>query len=231
MTKERNAVLLEVGELVRGLQRRQIDDAAVLDELTRSAARFVPGAHYAGITVVRPTGEIETVAATHHYAVALDDVQRHHRQGPCLSAGWQYRIIRIDDLSAEERWPRYRNAALALTPIRSVLSLQLFADPKSIGALNFYAETTQVFDDESVELGLVFATHTALVWNIVLRNEQFHSALASRDIIGQAKGMIMERFDVDAVHAFELLKRLSQNSNTPLAEIARRLVDANHPPR
>jgi len=82
-----------------------------------------------------------------------------------------------------------------------------------------------------VELGLIFATHTALTWNLLRRDEQFKSALASRDIIGQAKGMIMERFNIDAVQAFELLKRLSQNSNAPVAEIARRLVYADHPPR
>lgn len=63
-----------------------------------------------------------------------------------------------------------------------------------------------MFDDHSVEVGLVYATHIAIAWNIVLRDEQFRSALASRDIIGQAKGIVMERFDVDAAHAFELLR-------------------------
>jgi AmiR/NasT family two-component response regulator len=94
--------------------------------------------------------------------------------------------------------------------------------------LNFYAEHSNAFDDEAAELGLILATHTAVGWNMVRRDEQFRSALASRDIIGQAKGMVMERFKIDAVQAFELLKRLSQNSNTPLAAVARQLVESAH---
>lgn len=70
----------------------------------------------------------------------------------------------------------------------------------------------------------MLATHAALAWHMVRRDEQFRSALASRDVIGQAKGMLMERFDLDAVRAFELLKRLSQNMNTPLADVAQQVV-------
>jgi AmiR/NasT family two-component response regulator len=100
-----------------------------------------------------------------------------------------------------------------------------------MGTLNLYAESTGVFAEDSVELGLIFATDTALIYDIVRRDEQFKRALASRDIIGQAKGVIMERFNIDAAQAFELLKGLSQTSNAPVAEIARRLVYADHPPR
>lgn len=93
-------------------------------------------------------------------------------------------------------------------------------------ALNFYAESPRVFDDDSVEMGLIFAAHTTLAWNMLRREQQFQSALAGRDIIGQAKGMLMERFDIDAVAAFNLLRRLSQDSNVRISEIARRVVAA-----
>jgi len=229
---QRNVILLRVGEMVRELQLRPTGDASgLLHELNRDAAEFVPGAQYAGISLITRKGAIETPAYTHRYAVVLDDIQRRHQEGPCLAAACGHHIIRVDDLSVEQRWPRYQPAAIAATPVRSILSLQLFADPQHMGALTLYAEPTHVFDDDSVELGLIFATHTALTWNLLRRDEQFKSALASRDIIGQAKGMIMERFNIDAVQAFELLKRLSQNSNAPVAEIARRLVYADHPPR
>jgi hypothetical protein len=232
LVEQRNAILLQVGELVRDLQQRSAKDAdSVLEELTRNAAKFVPGAQLAGITVVGRKGAITTVAPTHAFVITLDDVQRTHGEGPCRTAGIEHQIIRIDDLSKEQRWPRYRDDAIRFTSVRSILSLQMFTDPKSTGALNFYAERTYVFDDESVELGLIFATHTALVWNLARSSEQFRSALASRDVIGQAKGMIMERFNVNAVEAFELLRKLSQTSNTPVAEVARRLVDAEHPLR
>ena len=107
------------------------------------------------------------------------------------------------------------------------MAFQLFADQRTMVALNFYADQPHAFDDGAVELGLMMATHTALAWNLVRRDEQFRSALASRDLIGQAKGMIMERFTINASEAFELLKRLSQTSNQPLAVIARQLVESD----
>jgi len=91
------------------------------------------------------------------------------------------------------------------------------------------AEPVNAFDDGSVNLGLIFATHTALVWNMMRRDQQFRSALVSRDIIGQAKGRLMERFDIDAAEAIELLRQLSQESNTPIAQIAQRVVTGDRP--
>jgi hypothetical protein len=229
LTGHRNAVLLEVADFVGELAHRRLDDDSALADLTGTAAKLVPGAQYAGIAVVR-RGAVETVGATHRYVASLDDVAQEHAEGPCLSAAWDKHIVLIDDLTTETRWPRYRRAAMELTPIRSILSFGLFGVAKSGGALSFYAEQPHIFDGESVEMGLVFATHTALLGDMVRRSEQFQSALASRDIIGQAKGMFMERFNINAEQAFELLTRLSQNSNVPVAEIARQHVYANHPP-
>ncbi|WP_420329856.1 ANTAR domain-containing protein [Mycolicibacterium aromaticivorans] len=187
----------------------------------------VNGAQYAGITLI-DEGGIRTLAATHDYPRLLDDVQRDVGQGPCLSAAWIQHIIRIDDLPEEMRWPRYRDAVVAQTPIRSVLSIRLADRGKAISALNFYADAAGAFDDDSVEQGLIFASHTVLTWTALDREQRFQSALASRDVIGQAKGMLMERFDIDAVAAFELLRKLSQERNVKLVEIAQRLIDADH---
>ena len=133
-------------------------------------------------------------------------------------------MVAIEDLSTETRWPRYRDAALPLTPIRSILSFRLFSDGKGLAALNLYAEGAHKFDEESVELGLIFAAHTSVAWNTMRRTEQFRSALASRDVIGQAKGILMERFAIDAFAAFDLLRRLSQESNVKLIDIAEKVV-------
>ena len=221
-----SGLVLEVAELVRNLERDVPDADTVLAELTESAVKSVPGAQYAGITIAFRNGKVRTASATGHYPTILDEIQQRHGAGPCLSAAWEQHVIRIDDIASEQRWPRYCRDAAEETPIRSILSVQLFADHRTMGALNFYAEQPGAFDDDAVELGLIMATHTALAWNMMRRDEQFRSALASRDIIGQAKGMIMERFKIDAVQAFELLKRLSQSSNKPLVAVARELVEA-----
>ena len=78
-------------------------------------------------------------------------------------------------------------------------------------------------------MGLIFATHMAVAWNSARRDEQFRMALASRDTIGQAKGMIMERYGIGAIQAFEMLRKLSQDSNMPLARIAQELVEKSRP--
>ena len=179
------------------------------------------------MTVVSRGGVISTAAATGGYARVLDDIQQRHKEGPCLSAAWDHHAIRIDDMRTEQRWPQYRDDALAETPVRSVLAFELFVDDETLGALNFYSERPVAFAVESQDLGLIFATHIALAWKILRRSDQFRSALATRDMIGQAKGIIMERFQVDAVRAFELLRQLSQESNTKLADIAQHIVDLN----
>jgi transcriptional regulator with GAF, ATPase, and Fis domain len=227
MTARRQSGLIhEVAELAQTLQRQEATDVdTLLGDLTESAVSAMPGAQYAGITVASRNGKVRTAAATDRYPVLLDEIQQRCEEGPCLSAPWEHHVIRIDDMQLETRWPAYCRDARE-TPVRSIVSFQLFADHHTMGALNFYAEQPKAFDQEAVEMGLILATHAAVAWNMVRRDEQFRSALASRDIIGQAKGMIMERFKVDAVQAFELLKRLSQSSNTQLAVVARQLVES-----
>jgi hypothetical protein len=145
-----------------------------------------------------------------------------------LAAVWENHTVRLDDMASETRWPDYCRDVLAQTDVRSVVSYQLFTGPRRFGALNFYGDTPHAFTPQSLEVGLIHATHIAIAWQMLTRDQQFRSALASRDVIGQAKGIIMERFKVDAVHAFDLLKRLSQEANTPLADVAERLVDPDH---
>lgn len=222
----RDEIMRNIAELVQHYQRCSAGgEGEILTRLTVGSLQHMPAARHAGITEATPDGKVRTVAATDSYPRMLDEIQQHYGEGPCITAAWRHRLVRVDDINHESRWADYCSAAAYETPIRSILAFQLFSVDGSTGALNFYAEHPHAFDDDAEEIGLVLATHTALVWNMVRRDDQFRSALASRDIIGQAKGLIMERFDIDAVQAFELLKRISQNSNTPVAEVAERLVN------
>jgi GAF domain-containing protein len=159
----------------------------------------------------------------------LDAIQQRHREGPCLTSAWEHKTIHVVDLKEDFRWPSYRRDSLAETPIRSIMAFQLFIADESMGALNVYSEEPEAFDRETEEVGLIFATHSAVAWNSARRDEQFRQALASRDAIGQAKGMIMERFGVGAIQAFEMLRKLSQDSNVRLTDIARDLVEKASP--
>ncbi|BBY42972.1 GAF and ANTAR domain-containing protein [Mycolicibacterium celeriflavum] len=221
---EREDTHLRIAELVRGLYNRP-DVDTVIAELAEHAAVEIPGAQYAGITITRKSKSVETPAATNLYPMLLDKIQQRHQEGPCLTAAWDEKIVYVADLETDDRFPRYRRDALAETPIRSIMAFQLFIEGETMGALNVYSETPDSFDDQSRSIGLVFAAHSSVAWNAARRDEQFQRALASRDIIGQAKGMIMERYGVDAVQAFDLLRKLSQDSNVPLIKIATEFVE------
>lgn len=216
---------LRIAELVQELHSRpDTDSDTVLAELVEHAAIEIPGAQYAGVTVTRNARHIDTPAATHNWPILLDEIQQRHREGPCLTAAWEEKTVHVADLTTDNRFPLYRRDALEQTPICSIMAFQLFIADETMGALNVYAEQPHVFDQASKDIGRIFAAHSSVAWNSARRDEQFKRALASRDTIGQAKGMIMERYGVDAVQAFEVLRKLSQDSNVPLVQVASELV-------
>jgi GAF domain-containing protein len=224
-SSEVEATHLRIAQLVQELHSRpDADSETVLAELAEHAAAEVPGAQYAGITLTRNHKHIDTPAATHKWPILLDEIQQRHREGPCLTAAWEEKTVHVANLETDERFPLYRRDALEQTPIRSVMAFQMFIADETMGALNVYAEHPDVFDQSSRDIGRIFAAHSSVAWNAVRRDEQFKRALASRDTIGQAKGMIMERYHVDAVQAFEVLRKLSQDSNVPLVQVASDLV-------
>ncbi|PEG34351.1 hypothetical protein CQY20_26030 [Mycolicibacterium agri] len=215
-----------IAEIVQELYGRpDADSDTVIAELAEHAAVEIPGARYAGVTVTRNAKHIDTPAATHRWPLLLDEIQQRHRQGPCLTAAWEQKTVHVANLQTDERFPLYARDALAQTPIRSVMAFQLWIAGETMGALNVYAETPHAFSEETKAVGLVFAAHSSVAWNAARRDEQFKKALASRDIIGQAKGILMERYGVNAIQAFHMLRKLSQDSNTPLIRIATDLIE------
>jgi putative methionine-R-sulfoxide reductase with GAF domain len=199
----------------------------VIEAITAGAVEHVAGTDHAGVLLVDPKArEYETIAPTDEIMVHLDLLQKETGQGPCVEAAWQHHMVRVDDIAADPRWPELSARTVAETPARSSLSFQLFTHHATIGALNLFSDRVNAFDDDSIEVGLVYATHASLALYRARQQGDFRSALASRDLIGQAKGMLMERFTIDAVAAFELLRRLSQDTNTPLVEVARQVIEA-----
>lgn len=216
----------ELADFIRALQERQrLDVDEVLAELTQNAVRLLPAVEHAGITE-SSKGRVTTRSATGPIPVQLDELQGLVGGGPCLHAARHEDVVRVDDVESEVRWPEYARAAMQSTPVRSVLSLALVSDSRAKTALNVYAEKPNAFDVGITEAAQMYTSYAGVAWTLARRDEQFHQALTSRDIIGQAKGMIMERFSIDAAQAFDLLKRLSQSSNTPVATVAAELVEA-----
>jgi len=108
--------------------------------------------------------------------------------------------------------------------VGSMLCFQLFVHGDTLGALNLYSPEAGAFTEEPETSGRVFATHAAVALAAAQHEQQLHAALANRDIIGQAKGIVMERFHLDADRAFTLIARLSQEENIKLHEIATKIA-------
>jgi ANTAR domain/GAF domain len=196
---------------------------AILQSVTDAAVDLIAGVHFADVLVISDSDLFRSLAATSQLAIDVDGMQRQFREGPCLDAAVGHSVILCNDLGKDPRWPSFAKAAIAVG-VHAMLSFQLFTHNGRMGALNLFGLAPDTFTLESEALGAMLATHVANAFIADDKELQFRSALNNRDVIGQAKGMIMERFCVDAVRAFDLLVKLSQQSNTRVAVVAAELV-------
>ncbi|WP_433802243.1 GAF and ANTAR domain-containing protein [Actinomycetospora sp. CA-084318] len=192
--------------------------------VVRGAIQTVPHVEQAGISLVSRDGVVESHAPSNTVVRELDELQNELGEGPCVDSIRAEQRTLIDDMSgAHDRWPRYAPAAVA-RGIGSIMSFQLFAQRGSAGALNLYSSRAHVFDESTADTGRLFAAQAALVLHGAKRIQGLNVAVASRDTIGQAKGILMERFGVGQQRAFSMLVELSQNTNLKLAAVAEWLV-------
>jgi GAF domain-containing protein len=195
----------------------------VLADVTATAKELIPGVDTAGVLLIAKGGKFETLAGTSEVPQQLDEFQMKYNEGPCVEAALDELIVRTDDFRTEQRWPRY-SAAAAEIGVLSGLSFKLYTAERTAGALNLFGFKPNAFSAEDETIGAVLAAHAAAAILASRQGEQLESALSTRDRIGQAKGIIMERYNVDDVRAFDMLRRLSQESNTKLVDIAERVI-------
>ncbi len=209
---------------IAGHVNRHDDIGDTLASVTASAVEFIDGIDYADVLLISD-GEFRSVKPTTPMVTELDQLQQDAGEGPCLEAVVTDSIIRCPDLSKDERWPKFAAGAVE-RGVYSMLSYQLYTTDNGGGALNLFGRKRQTFDTAAETVGSMLATQAAIAIFANDRYTQFESALASRDLIGQAKGILMERFSIDAVAAFNMLRTLSQTSNEKLWHIAQRVVDS-----
>jgi GAF domain-containing protein len=202
---------------------RQDSAQDTLDEIVRAAVGTIPGAWHAGIMTIVGKRDIRTVATTDDVPREVDQVQYDTGQGPCLTALYQQKIVAAPDLAEETRWPLFAERALALD-VASMLSFRLYVEGDDLGALNLYSPDTRAFDEESEHVGLLFAGHAAVALATAQEREHMADAVQTRDLIGQAKGILMERHRLTADQAFAVLVRASQQANVKLRVLAEQLT-------
>src|SRR5688500_18419321 len=213
-----DALARRLAEAARSLQR-QTSPQQVMDGVVSLAREMVPGADEATITMVRKDRRCYSAAATSSLASDFDVMQDETGEGPCLDVIWQQDTVRVDDLASDPRWPVLGPRA-AERGVRSMLCLQLFVHRDTLGALDLLSLSKSAFTDESEHIGLLLASHAAIAAADAHHSEYVTSALVNRDIIGQAKGILMERFKITSDEAFAVLAKVSQDTNRKLSAVA-----------
>jgi GAF domain-containing protein len=221
-TADVNVLAHQFAEMARSLQG-QSDTGEMLDEVVAAAVRLIPGVDAGSISVVTGRRAVTSRHPSGELPERVDAVQTEVGEGPCLDAVYEQQTVRVPDMAHEQRWPHFARRAAELGAA-SMLSFQLYVEGDNLGALNLYSRQPHGFDDESEQVGLLFASHAAVAFADAQQREHLTAAMATRDLIGQAKGILMERYSLDAEQAFRLLTRVSQHSNQKIRTIADELV-------
>lgn len=223
----RDEALEQVAEIARLLAEADSLDET-LQRVVDLAHEFVDGCDAATLMITH-AGGISTPAASSTDARRADEAQLRTGEGPCLSAMRQHTTVVIDDITTEDRWPSWREDVSGLG-WRSMFGLRLFVEEDTLGALDLYSWRAHSFDDEARLLARVFASHASVAMKAAISERGLRAALRTRDVIGQAKGVLMERERLSGRQAFDRLRQLSNHHNIKLVELAQDIVETGELP-
>jgi GAF domain-containing protein len=211
-------------QTARGLAQRvrPSDLDETLAAITSAATELLPHVHACSITVLRADGTLATAAPTDDLVLRLDAEQYRLHEGPCYEAATHTDQVVSSDLAADERFPAYGRAAAA-EGIASQIGIRLFDTPKSNGALNLYSREAGAFDD-GTSVNALFAHQAGQAIAYAQHIGNLEQAVRSRTVIGQAVGIVMERYSLNDEHAFAFLKRLSSHRNVKLRQVAEEII-------
>lgn len=192
-----------------------------------ASVELVAGCDHASISHMRGRSLVSE-SSNDDVGVVLDGIQTGAEEGPCLDAIRTGDVMVSAELATDPRWPTYGLHAVEATTVRSSHGLPLHDGRRIIGALNLFSDRvggfTDAGDSEGDAAAAILAAHATAALAAALHREDMAEALRSRDVIGQAKGVLMARSGLDEAAAFDLLVKASQRMQVKLAEVARRLV-------
>lgn len=191
----------------------------VLDYALRSV-----GADSGSVMLLHNRKTIEVAGVTDDTAIAADRLQLECAEGPCLDAAVEVDNFLIADTFHEQRWPTWCKRVADELDIRSVLSIRLSTPSTRIGALNLYGFAPNRFTRADGEVAHLLAGHASVALATTRTESNLWQAIDARKLVGQAQGILMERFGLDEERAFAVLRRYSQDHNVKLREVADRLI-------
>ncbi|MGC3002457.1 ANTAR domain-containing protein [Streptomyces sp. G35A] len=198
---------------------------STLDIAVRLAVDLVPGAEHAGISVIERDNRRRTLAWTDEVVRSAEDGRSGGERQPYWERLWTAPVAEVADSESDGG-----GDTLSGLGLRSVLSLRLRADRRRLTVLTAYARKPRAFDETALRIGRLFTAHVGIALESATVREQLTEAMRTRDLIGQATGILMERLNIDAAGAFDSLVRASQRENVKLRDLARRIVDTRNAP-
>jgi GAF domain-containing protein len=187
---------------------------------------------YAGVALHRRGSRPEVAAVTDAVVAEVYDLQIDDGDGPLVTALRGRTNVLIRDTSTDPRWPRWA-AKVAQLGVRSVLDVPLATgtgSTASVGVLGLYSPYPDAFGADDEAIAHILARHASIAVATARHEETMAQAVDARKLVGQAMGILMERFDVDGDRAFAILKRYSQDTNTKLRDVAQHLIDTRKLP-
>lgn len=213
-------VLAEAARTIN--QPRSVQET--LEAIVHTARNSIPGFDHVGISLMHRDGTVETMAATGDLVWDLDDLQYTINEGPCVSSLHEEPVIVADHLRRSQRWPSYVPKALK-RGLKSQMALRLYVDENgTIGGINLYSTEREDIEPHAPQVAHVFAAHAAVTLGKVQELDQLEHAIASRQQIGVAIGVLVERYKIDEQAAFNFLVRTSSHRNTKLRDVAAGVV-------
>ena len=219
----------ELAEAARSMQGRG-STQQTLDKVVLVATEIIDGCDLVGISVVTPDG-IHTPAGNDQALNRIDELQFELGEGPCFDALRMHETVHSRDLAADPRWPKWGPYVAREIGVVCSVSYRLFTTADTLGAMNLYSRGPEAFDSDDIYNGQALAAHVAVALAASQEVEQLEMGLTTRTVIGQAEGILMERFDVSSAEAFAVLRRVSSHRNVKLNRVAEELVDTRKTPR
>lgn len=213
-------MLEQARQLARSLAPGDLDET--LARITAAAVEVLPDVTMASLTVRHADQRLETVAPTDDVLREVDARQYELQQGPCYETATDEAYVVSTDLASDPRWPEYTAGALE-AGIRAQAGIALFDAPRFQGALNLYSDRVGAFTDLE-PLGALFSHQAAIAISYAQEVAHLQEAVRTRQVIGTAIGVVMERYQLEEDRAFAFLARLSQHQNVKLREVARQFA-------